>query len=475
VRSGKAWSWAGVALVACGGQSEKKRVAEVPKDEISAASGTRLEVRRFRHGDVTLPSAIYDTERGEECTFTVASDGVERCLPSSLDEAPRVSYLDAQCEHPVVDVPEPRCDRDARYAAGIGGADCRNPGGRTRAYEIGEQIPTPVEVYGRYGDACGPVESVGTRYHEVEEIDPRAFVAARREVVPRTETLGTEMLVTDDGLRFPVRVHDLQRDRPCSFLQVDEDTFSERHCLGNVANLGARAAKDAQCSEPLANFNSFACGAPELVYGEQEDICAPEPLFEIGETISEVWVENLDNQCVEYEGGLAFYEIGAPTRADGYPTVAIEPFASSRLAPFGLLSAGTTLLQQSFWDPSFEAPCSPARTRNGKIYCVPENVFRMELAPERFADAACSVTLLTLPKVPCWSAFSPRLFSKHPTDGCSGIDLDSFYDAVRFEGDVVFTDDSGECTLEPLDPTANYYSLGDEVNPEDVFVELALE
>jgi Ser/Thr protein kinase RdoA (MazF antagonist) len=53
-------------------------VAETPEDEISAASGRRLEMRRYRHDEAVAHEPIYDTELDLHCTFGVADDGIER-------------------------------------------------------------------------------------------------------------------------------------------------------------------------------------------------------------------------------------------------------------------------------------------------------------------------------------------------------------------------------------------------------------
>ncbi len=83
-----------VVLVACGGHWERHSVAETPEDEISAASGTRLRMPRYRHDEAVLHDTIYDTELGVHCTFRVAGDGVERCLPLQVEDV-KIHYADS--------------------------------------------------------------------------------------------------------------------------------------------------------------------------------------------------------------------------------------------------------------------------------------------------------------------------------------------------------------------------------------------
>jgi hypothetical protein len=475
-----------VMLLSCGGQSEAPSGAEVPKD-VGVASGTRLEVRRWSHGDVSLPSSVYDTELGVECQFMVTRDGVERCLPAEFPDA-EIRFSDPDCKAPVALRSAGCADAEFRYDLDLGKS--RGCGTRTEAvaYEVVREIEEPSRLYWLTGDGdCNgsaadyPVE----HFYELREVSAAEFVAAERVVVPRTEDLGTEMIVAKDGLRLPQRVIRLANSQPCLFVDVDEDARGQSHCLTGAVSTTDVLTTDDECVavEELALHPIYDddCGPAEVVVGSGAG-CGVRPLFELGPEPPVTWYEDSEGECSRAAGSETqrLFEIGQPRRGDEYPTAQVALDGTGRLAHLGYFSQGTWLLKSGLWDRNFEARCYPERAADGKTYCLPTNVVSLDtsyLLSNQFADASCSTEIWRLDHSDCPALPNPRLFSEDLERGqCSERTLRALYEAVPFDGDVIYVKrESGECTPEARDHDLEYAAKGAEVAPEETLVELTLE
>jgi hypothetical protein len=75
----------------------------VPGASAQTTNGTRLKAEYWTADDGTrayLPNTFWDSERGEECQFRLASDGVLRCLPligAAVDSPTNAYYSDSGC------------------------------------------------------------------------------------------------------------------------------------------------------------------------------------------------------------------------------------------------------------------------------------------------------------------------------------------------------------------------------------------
>ncbi len=474
-------------VVACGGETEVPPSAEVPKDPVSAASGTRLEVRRWSHGDVFLPSAVYDTKLGVECEFMVARDGVERCLPAEFPEA-EILFTDPDCKSPVALRTTGCSEEEFRYDLDLG--ESHGCGTRTeaRAYEFVREIEKPLRLYGLKPDGecfgSGAAYEV-EHYYELRELDPGAFVAAERVIVPRTEELGTEMIVAKDGLRLPQQIIRLESAQRCLFIGVDEDDGGQTHCLTGAVPTTDVFTTDDECTTEqelaLHAIDDDDCGPPEVVIGSAEQ-CGVTPLFELGAGLPAAWYENGDGVCSPAVASETerLFEIGEPRRADEYPIVQVDLDGTGRLARIGYFSEGTWLLQTGLWDRAYDAPCYPVRAGDGKSYCLPNHVAALD-APfvryDDFADEACTSQVVGGYPTDCPATSSPRLFSEEVETGpCGERSPRALYEAMPFDGDVIYVkSEGGECTPAARNPDFEYTVKGAELVLEDTLVELTLE
>jgi hypothetical protein len=93
-------------------------------------SGTRLKVNFISGVDGSqVITGMHDSQRNEDCAFTIAADGVLRCLPSGSYSVG--VYTDAGCAQPIVGVAK-GCT--ATYAIVAAATSC---GAQTHVYTLG--------------------------------------------------------------------------------------------------------------------------------------------------------------------------------------------------------------------------------------------------------------------------------------------------------------------------------------------------
>jgi hypothetical protein len=132
-------------------------------------SGTRLRAR-FVAGETSGKQFLgwYDTERGENCTFALASDGKQHCMPNGIGISNY--YSDSDCTQPVVASSSADCVTGKLY--GSTSENC----GTQRVYELTE-IAAPAALY--IGSQCLSATPVGPRtYYTAVELPPSSFVGA---------------------------------------------------------------------------------------------------------------------------------------------------------------------------------------------------------------------------------------------------------------------------------------------------------
>jgi hypothetical protein len=468
----------GAWLVACGGESAPRSSNGPPDEPIEPISGSRLKVRAWRQGSASMPATIYDTELDVECSFQLASDGVERCLPT---RAGLVQFGDTECRQAIA-LAAVGCDgAPSRFAELAGEAElCSVHGAPRSIYRLGDPVALPSEIFEAGPPGCQAARETAREYFAATLVEPETFARGDRIVVPRTSELGTELIVTDDGLSLPVAVHDLSRKQECELLRVGADGPLDFHCMNNLASSHAFAPN---CAGGLAvSHRPLACGNPEVAVELTFSECAPEPiyeLFELGSSEPELTISPVGlGVCEPDEGPATFpaFEIGAARSAQGFAAVNLDPVGGDRLERLVYSSAGTTLLAEAFWDASFEARCEPRTFADGSTYCIPSTL-RTEYDSGRYANDDCSVPLLVRTLNACDSEVTPVLARRQAAgDDSCGVSVASFHRLERFEGEGPYRIQSdGTCTREESDPAESYYLLGDEVFAKDAFVELTLE
>lgn len=101
--------------------------ADTPGELEHHLSGTRIKVRVITTPDGAKAfKSMYDVQRGEDCAFRPAADGVTRCLPA-VHQAFEQHYSDAGCTVPVVFMYV--CQTPPKYLALISSQGCTASGG----------------------------------------------------------------------------------------------------------------------------------------------------------------------------------------------------------------------------------------------------------------------------------------------------------------------------------------------------------
>ncbi|HEU4403795.1 MAG TPA: hypothetical protein VFS43_00665, partial [Polyangiaceae bacterium] len=159
-----------------GGGGGKGGSGPVP-DADAATPGTRLKPKVFVGADGSRqPTQLWhDTQRNEECSFQRASDGVYRCLPTSMG-ASYGFFQDSGCTTPALAVAS-ACSGSSlpAYANANGLPGC----GESRVYQRG---PVLSNAYGGQPGACSPYSPGYYTFYSLSEVPPSQFAAAELRV-----------------------------------------------------------------------------------------------------------------------------------------------------------------------------------------------------------------------------------------------------------------------------------------------------
>jgi hypothetical protein len=142
-------------------------------------SGTRIKMKMMVSEDgARVFQGNYDSQRGEECNFQPAVDGVTRCLPVSYSYASL--FLDAACTLPVFVTSAAACP--PKYLAEVTTDTCPSTY-RFGAFYLASQVsPLPALVYGKTTTGCStgrPVSADSAVYERSgSPIPPTSFQQA---------------------------------------------------------------------------------------------------------------------------------------------------------------------------------------------------------------------------------------------------------------------------------------------------------
>lgn len=155
----------------------------VPDASADPTSGTRLKAKYIKADDgarAPMADVWHDSQRNEECRFQRASDGKQRCLPTSVNYAGY--YADASCTQLLAYI-QTGCT-PTKYA-GEALQLCSGVSFTYNYYPLGAKV-NPATVYVKSGAMCvGTSPLVGYDYYSTGGmISPSAFVAGVVEIDP---------------------------------------------------------------------------------------------------------------------------------------------------------------------------------------------------------------------------------------------------------------------------------------------------
>lgn len=152
----------------------------MPDASADPVSGSRLKAK-YRLGEdgskAYLPFVWYDSERKEDCNFSLAADAKERCLPLGTYNAVLGTYFsDSACTAPLALALYPSCE--VKYATGAkSGGGCQFASTMTQVFVLGAKANLAT-VYVKSGANCISTSGTGVELYEVgTEIPPSSFVA----------------------------------------------------------------------------------------------------------------------------------------------------------------------------------------------------------------------------------------------------------------------------------------------------------
>ncbi|HSS02296.1 MAG TPA: hypothetical protein VLM79_34795 [Kofleriaceae bacterium] len=352
---------------------------------VTAVSGTRLAVQKYRYDDGTelaVGNELYDTELHARCRAQRWIDDTVRCVPV-VDEA---VYSDAACTELVglgrtVDKPTLFLAYDHRAGATIA----------ARLFRADVQRAAISQSYAMVDGACTgpmPVSLDGTNFYEIgDELDGSALMALRDGELGDGR-LAVQLREADDGLRLPFGVVDRTLGAACApRFQSD----------GGMACEPLDAPPAVYFSDPGCSVPAIAVGAtvPAIASVVEPSGCAR--YYRVGHEVSPPVYRRDGAACTAVTAVVGrVFSVDAPLEL---PALARSPEAvrGHRLQRVILEHDGLRFLDDRLLDTATGVPCSP-RTLGDDTRCLPTSVASIGL----FTDACTTaVRAAELPRPIC--------------------------------------------------------------------------
>jgi hypothetical protein len=356
-------------------------------DLITAVSGSRLAVQKYRYDDGTelaVASEAYDTQLHVRCRPQRWIDDALRCVPA-VDDA---VYVDAACTA-LVGLGR-TITRPTHFLAYDNRATGAVP---ARVFRAGAATTRSMQQYAIVDGACvgpTPVPPEIMSFFELgDELDGSALVEFHDGDLGGGR-LALQVRETEDGLRLPIGLRDRALDVACApRLQGDGGVACEPSAASPAAYF-----RDAACSEPVV-----AAGATEVpTIARVVELSGCARYYSVGRELSPPVYRRDGEACspvvAPVEGRLfsveAAIELPAIERSR-------EDVRDRRLQRRVLDHDGLRFLDDRLFDTLTGAECTPRTLRDG-IRCLPASVAAIGLF-----DAGCTtpVRVAELPQRMC--------------------------------------------------------------------------
>jgi hypothetical protein len=375
--------WCAVLAMCAACGDDRHRV----DDLITAVSGSRLAVQKYRYDDGTelaVASEAYDTELHVRCRPQGWIDGALRCVPE-VDDA---VYVDDACTA-LVGVGR-TIARPAYFLAYDNRAAGAVP---ARAFRAGAATTRIMQQYAIVDGACvgpTPVPPDLMAFFELgEELDGSTLVEFHDSNLGGGR-LALQVREADDGLRLPIGLRDRALDVACApRLQADGGVACEPS-----ASFPAAYFRDAACSEPVVAAG--ASEVPTIARIVEPSGCAR--YYRVGRELSPPVYRRDGETCspvvAPVEGRL--FSVEAPLELPAIER-SREDVRDRRLQRVVLDHDGLRFLDDRLFDTVTGAECIPRTLRDG-IRCLPASVAAIGLF-----DATCTtaVRVAELPQRMC--------------------------------------------------------------------------
>ncbi len=371
----------------------------------------------------------YDDEFESRCSFGMASDGVERCLPEQYGEASAagVIYLDAACSERIFHASDDPCRAaiPPRYFTEYDRIDVECAAATYRVWSVGDRIVSNSAFRLNSDGTCTPVWTSDPAdwpalYAFGEEIAPETFVAVESQEAVGERIQTVRRTTSDGAVDHAALGFDVDMNTTCYALRAGDAQW--RCAPVPSTNL---SYSDAACSEALASTKTTTCAMTSLElfgsqtvypYSETGGCGSPEltHFYEPGDpdaavTLTEAYrVNQGDNErCLgPYESTATVTPPGPaiPPEALLAGTRETAPCAPGRLGGSRLSALGThwedgSVFDVAFFDPEMDDICRVTLAEDGVPRCLPYGVGAR--SGGRFADAACTVPVASVGSALC--------------------------------------------------------------------------
>lgn len=442
------------------------------------ASGSRLAARVYDGGDgARMFIGWRDTMLDIDCAWRVAADGRWRCLPA-LPE-PRayltdmdIVHADPTCSSPHLVLPSamapvPRWALLPPDAPAFCGEDLRP----VRVVGVAGAVALGPDLFARVGPEC--ISTTVTPPYVIHAVGreepPGTFVGADLVVEPRDARLAARVLVADDGARFAIGAYDREADRPCTSLSFatdrcvpltlawDAGRFGDASCSIPVAysSDGAPASGGEDCA-PLAAITGWRCGGGGASVRSIEAEASGEYERDAAGACSDARLAH--HRTWTFGGELDLPTLGVALAGTGRLRASV--LATATGAP--IAAAG------GIWFPYFEdtalgVRCSVATACDGRTVCMPDASGPPDPSTLRFADAACTVPLVSVWRGPseCPPGPLPRYARFSPDGAATCVDPREIHEiGSRHDGTTYVIRDSSCVTGDPLEVGYETWTIG---------------
>jgi hypothetical protein len=432
------WGTAVVALpvvLACFCSCKDQGINPVAGPPVGYQSGSRLRARvRSSSPGARMLVGWRDTALDADCSFVTTEDGETRCAPTGA----QILFLDQLCQSPIAVVNPDCATAPPRFASATFQSDAACAG-VVRAYRVGDALTLPsrhVYVGGGAAGACLRSTNLDPAavVYALDPVAPGDLVKATPSHAQKTDRLGLEVLVADDGARQVTGLYDVGSKRRC-FSIAGAIGGGEDRCVPDAVAWATYAA-DATCSAPVAYqvHPTRSCPDPSVVVAYGYDGCnvrasyfTPGAKLGIDGVFSgsaPVCTPLIGQPTLysELARDHVFYEVGAPIAAAAFAPLQNQTTGFGRLAvPVLAAGDGTELTPprpDTFFDTGLAAPCRIYVFPDGAKRCVP--VDAQPIASPSYSDEACTLEVVGVPQPPgCATTPIPVYGVRVSGDACS--------------------------------------------------------
>jgi hypothetical protein len=436
------------------------------------ASGSRLHARFWVTSDGFRQFiGWHDAQRNEDCSFTAAPDGTQRCMPNT-DVSVDVLYNDKACSQPIAR--SPSC-QPVSFVFGRDGT--RTACQTDQLFPVGGSATIGAQVYSKTPAGCLPITPEPGAYVTLgPEADYTGFVAGTVSKASSGTRLVPYVITASDGAVQQCaralttgfdRLYDTQRSEDCELVYAGDGAV---RCLPLArARPTASTFSDAKCTMP-AFAVTMGCGAAP-VYGETSaGACGQAPathLFNLGAVLASAFVGVSNGgggvSCQADLQIATFYAPGTEVAAASFVEEKEMSIGSGRLrARLYAASDGQQQFRGFFDDTQRNGECNFAIAGDGQARCLPANRSAILNA---FSDNKCMTPLNVVSVVGSATcpATAPSYAEQHDSACPSGEHI--FSVGAMTNVTAAFSNASGTCMPLMLNPNSAFFAVGTEIAP----------